>query len=108
MGTHDFERLIALYVKAVALVDRALIEAYMGDNALSDGLLTEADEHFSTSRHYWRDAEVAEAEFDDLLASLADEHRTTTSREALAAEALAAARERLYGTPTPARPPRLE
>lgn len=108
MGTHEFERLVALYMKATAFVDRAMVEAYMGDNALSDGLVTKANEHFSASRHHWREAERAEAEFDDLLASLADEHRTTTSREALAAEALAAARERLYGMPSPARPPRLE
>lgn len=103
MGTHDFERLIALYMEAAVLVDRAMVEAYVGDNAQADGHVTEASDHFTASRHYWQQAEKAEAEYDALLTSLADENRHTTSRRALADEAQATARERLYGTPNGSR-----
>lgn len=105
MVEYDFEKLVALNVKALALFDRASVEISIGENALSDGYALKAEQHFG-SRHYRQRAEAAEAQTDELFTVLAIRIGENTSRPALAASTPAAlsaaavslARERRYGS----------
>jgi hypothetical protein len=91
----DFDRLVALYRRMMELRDRALVETRVGEDALSVGDELKATQHFSFGSHYRRRADELEAAIHHRLEAWQQTHGGCR----LAAEALRAARERLYGSP---------
>lgn len=97
----DFEQLVALHRRALQLRDRAIAETHVGEDALSLGDEIKATQHFSFGSHYRRRADELEAAIERVMATL----RHSAAGARLAAEALRAAREELYGTAeAPTRP----
>ncbi len=92
----DFERLVTRYVRLSKLRDRALAETHVGEDALSVGDTLKATQHFASSEHYQRRARELESAIEHELERLALGHARGLEQ---AAEALRAARQRLYGSP---------
>lgn len=97
----EFESLVDLYRNALRLRDRARAETRVGEDALSIGDELKASQHFSFGDHYRRRAEALEGAARRRLAALRPLHDGCR----LAAAAMRAARERLYGSPDVERRP---
>ena len=95
INASDFEQLIALYREVLELRDKTDVEAYTGDDALADGHLLKAEQHYRYSHQY---RQVCEKKVEEAARFLKERgpFKQPTS-QALSLQARAKARQRLYG-----------